>query len=398
VKGWPIVRLAEEVSINPKLPKKIDPRQSVSFVPMAAVDEIHGAIADRQDKTFEVVSKGFPTFINGDVLFAKITPCMENGKAAIASDLVNGIGAGSTEFFVLRPSRNVLPEYIFHFVRRRSFRESCKANFTGSAGQQRVPRSYLENVQFRLPPLDEQRRIVSLLDRAADIRRRADAARAKARAIIPALFLDMFGDPATNPKGWAVARLGDLLSRIDSGWSPVCGDGQPNNSEWGVLKLSAVKSFGFFGREAKCLKAGVSPRNDLEVQAGDLLFTRKNTLDLVGTAAIADSTSRFRMLPDTIFRLVPAAPQKVDGIYLCTMINLSSYRPVIRQLAAGAAASMPGISKGRLSSLTLPLPPLPLQAAFAEQARRIEATARALDAAAAKAEAMAAALSHDIFG
>jgi hypothetical protein len=82
-----------------------------------------------------------------------------------------------------------------------------RANFSGTAGQQRVLRSYLEKVSVPLPPLDEQRRIVGLLDRAAEIRRRAEAARAKARAIIPALFLDTFGDPASKPKGVGETHL-----------------------------------------------------------------------------------------------------------------------------------------------------------------------------------------------
>ena len=86
--GWPIRELGDVVEINPRLPKGIAAPQEVSFVPMAAVDEIHGSIADRQVREFGTVSKGFPTFTNGDVLFAKITPCMENGKAAIASGLV----------------------------------------------------------------------------------------------------------------------------------------------------------------------------------------------------------------------------------------------------------------------------------------------------------------------
>lgn len=194
--GWPLRQLSDVVEINPRPPSGIAASQTVSFVPMAAVDEVNGSIFDQQTREFGTVAKAFPIFANGDVLFAKITPCMENGKAAIALNLVNGIGAGSTEFFVLRPKQEVLPEYIFHFVRQSSFRKSCKANFTGSAGQQRVPRSYLERAPLPLPPLDEQRRIVRLLDRAADIRRRADAARVKTRAIIPALFLETFGDPA----------------------------------------------------------------------------------------------------------------------------------------------------------------------------------------------------------
>ncbi len=258
--------------------------------------------------------------------------------------------------------------------------------------------SVLLDMAIPLPPLDEQRRIVGLLDRAAEIRRRTDAARSRARAIIPALFLDTFGDPVTNPKGWPVAKLGSLLDRIDGGWSPVCGDGVPAPDQWGVLKLSAVKSSGFVGAEAKRLPENVAPRTDLEVREGDLLFTRKNTIDLVGTATVADDSGRKRMLPDTIFRLVSSNPARFVRQYVSALINLPSFRPAIRQLASGSASSMPGISKGRLSALEIPVPDFPLQTAFAEQAQRLESLARALDTACAKAEAISAALSAEMFG
>ena len=236
--GWPVASLGDVVQINPRAGSRVSPDLPVSFVPMAAVSERTGSIVSSDVRLFGEVSKGFPLFAENDVLFAKITPCMENGKAAIARKLENRTGAGSTEFFVLRPTSRILSEYVFYFLRRTSFRATCKANFTGSAGQQRVPKSFLEKVAITVPPLEEQRRIVGLLDRAAEIRRRADAARDKARAVIPALFLDTFGDPATNPKEWPVVDIGELVDRIDGGWSPTCGEGTPAHDEWGVLKLS----------------------------------------------------------------------------------------------------------------------------------------------------------------
>jgi type I restriction enzyme S subunit len=241
--------------------------------------------------------------------------------------------------------------------------------------------------------LEEQRRIVALLDRAGEIRRRAEAA----RAIIPAVFLDTFGDPATNSRGWPIVEVEDLVERIDGGWSPTCGDGVPQRDQWGVLKLSAVRAGGFDSNEAKLFPNQSEIRPELEVQDGDLLFTRKNTLDLVGTSTVVNNSPRGRMLPDTIFRLVPAEPAGFNAQYFAKLINFNTFRPIIRQLASGSAASMPGISKSRLRKLKIPLPPLALQTDFAEQVERIEALARNLNAAAAKAEATVAALSAEVF-
>ena len=151
--AYPVASLGEVVQINPRAarPDGASLLLPVTFVPMSAVSKQTGSIISPEVRTLGEVSKGFPAFAENDVLFAKITPCMENGKAAIARGLVNGVGAGSTEFFVLRPKRQVLADFIFHFIRRRSFREVCKANFTGTAGQRRVPKSFLENVQLPVP-------------------------------------------------------------------------------------------------------------------------------------------------------------------------------------------------------------------------------------------------------
>ena len=178
---------------------------------MAAVDERTGAIAVREERPLAEVSKGFTSFEDGDVLFAKITPCMENGKAALARSLTNGIGRGSTEFHVLRPGDRVLGEYIYHFVRRPQFRQEAKRNFTGTAGQQRVPKPFMENALVPLPPLAEQRRIVGILNRAARIKRLRARAAERLHEFIPALFVKMFGDPVENPMGWKIKPFTDLV-------------------------------------------------------------------------------------------------------------------------------------------------------------------------------------------
>ena len=167
MKSWPVRTLGEVCEINPRLPRTHEIRddQSVSFVPMAAVDELSGRIVGEQPRLFSEVKKGYTNFRNSDVLFAKITPCMENGKAAIASDLISGYGFGSTEFHVLRPGTDMLPEFVFYFVRRPEFRIEAKRNFTGTAGQQRVPTTFLSASRISVPPLSEQRRIVDLLSR-----------------------------------------------------------------------------------------------------------------------------------------------------------------------------------------------------------------------------------------
>lgn len=139
--------------INPRIPSQDLPDDlEVSFVPMAEVNENQGQITSCQIKELAEVKKGFTPFLENDVLFAKITPCMENGKAAIARGLSNGFGYGSTEFHVLRAGDLVTPEWIYGLIRLDIFRNIAKGNFIGSVGQQRVPTDFLRSFRVPLPP------------------------------------------------------------------------------------------------------------------------------------------------------------------------------------------------------------------------------------------------------
>jgi type I restriction enzyme S subunit len=395
VSSYPVAKLGDVVEINPGLPRGLRPSDAtpISFVPMAAVSETSGAIVTMEERPFGKVSLGFTLFANNDVLFAKITPCMENGKAAIARNLSNGQGAGSTEFFVLRPKSTVLPEFIYYFIRRASFRARCKANFTGSAGQQRVPKFYLEKVPLRLPPLEEQQRTVELLDRAAEIRRRADTTRAKARAIIPALFLDTFGDPGINPKDWPIVPLGDVVKCIVGGKNLKAGNG---TSTYRIMKVSAVTSGVLRPDESKPAPDEHRPSPDHHVWHGDFLFSRANTSELVGAVALAHNPPPGLLLPDKIWRIA-WNPELILPRFAYSLLRTSEIRRVFAVIGSGTSDSMKNISQAKLLRVRIPLPPIELQRRFAQQADLIEALARSLDAVAAKAEAMGAALSAEFF-
>jgi type I restriction enzyme S subunit len=131
---------------------------------MSAVDDVSGTITKQYRKLLGSVKKGYTYFKDNDVLFAKITPCMENGKSAIAKKLTNGIGFGSTEFHVIRPSKEISPQWIHSYIRQPWYREEAKRYFTSSVGQQRVPEEFIKKTEIPLPPLSEQERIVKYLD------------------------------------------------------------------------------------------------------------------------------------------------------------------------------------------------------------------------------------------
>ena len=155
-KEWGLTKLGECCELNPKRPRNIKDELLVSFVPMPAVSE-DGKIDCSDIRPYKEVSKGFTYFEENDVLFAKITPSMENGKGAVAKGLVNGIGSGSTEFHVLRPIVGKSnPYWLYIITMFKSFRLGAKKVMTGTGGQLRVPIGYLNNYPISLPPIELQ--------------------------------------------------------------------------------------------------------------------------------------------------------------------------------------------------------------------------------------------------
>lgn len=184
VQKYPLKKLGECCELNPRRPSlEIEDTDKVSFVPMPSVSE-NGYLQDVIDEEYGKVKKGFTYFENNDVLFAKITPCMENGKGAIAEGLTNNIGMGSTEFHVLRPIDGVSnPFWILTLTRLPIFRERAAKNMSGTGGQKRVPGKYLEGFMVGLPPIEEQNRFETIF-------RQADKSEFDG---IKSQFIEMFG-------------------------------------------------------------------------------------------------------------------------------------------------------------------------------------------------------------
>lgn len=197
---WTATKLSDICQINPRGNSGLAEDDEVSFVPMAAVSESSGTIVGAETRQLREVKKGFTPFQEGDVLFAKITPCMENGKASVARNLVNHRGYGSTEFHVMRPSALVLAEWIFAIIRTAEFRRAAASSFQGAVGQQRVTASFLESFRIPLPPLSEQQRIVEILHEAEAIRRLRAEAETKTAELIPAIFHNALDQTETSRK------------------------------------------------------------------------------------------------------------------------------------------------------------------------------------------------------
>ena len=168
-KGWQTKTLAEVCQIKPPKSEardKVLAGSLVSFLPMENMGVDEKFVQATQSKPLSAVVGSYTYFADGDVLLAKITPCFENGKLGIADGLTNGIGFGSSEYFVFRPNTTLNKEWLYYFLSRETFRVEGAARMTGAVGHKRVSKEFIESYPIPVPSLPEQQRIVGLLDEA----------------------------------------------------------------------------------------------------------------------------------------------------------------------------------------------------------------------------------------
>ena len=161
--GWAETTLSKIAAVNPKN-GELNSLLS-GFIPMTLAPTDFNGHLEFEEREWDEIKKKYTHFANGDVIFAKVTPCFENGKAAIVSDLPNGIGAGSSEFYVLRPlDKGISASYIFANIKSHEFMQTGAENMTGAVGLRRVPRKFVEEFKVNLPPPAEQKVIADKLD------------------------------------------------------------------------------------------------------------------------------------------------------------------------------------------------------------------------------------------
>lgn len=165
--NWQMVELGKVCDINPKKSeiKNMPESMDVAFVPMSDINENNISFSHKETKKLSEVYSGYTYFKNGDVLLSKVTPCFENGKAGLASNLTNGIGFGSSEFYVLRAKESVLPQWVYICIKEPKFQEQGKNSMTGTGGLQRIPKDFIQNWKIPLPDLKTQHQIISEIER-----------------------------------------------------------------------------------------------------------------------------------------------------------------------------------------------------------------------------------------
>lgn len=366
-KAWPRVPLGEVCQINPRRTPGLDRADDAptSFVPMAAIDEQSGTIRDLIERPFGELRKGFTYFENGDVIFAKITPCMQNGKHAICRKLRGGFGFGSTEFHVLRPGPRITSSWVHYFVRRRDILDRAVSAFTGTAGQQRLPESFLRELEIPLPPLAEQERIAGRLTEQLGAVERARAAAAErlaaAEALPAALLSEVFDGPQAS--GWETRRIDEVCDLLPS--KSIASDG---DTEVRAITTACLTERGFRAEGIKTARMRAADVPGCTVRRGELLIARSNTPDLVGRASIYLGEPEGIVATDLTIRLWARGGDKgALPEYLAAYMSFLFQTGYWKERAGGASGSMKKITREQLSGEVVPLPSPTVQRCIAAE-------------------------------
>ena len=442
--GWAMTTLGEACLINP--PFFIEPVEDdleLSFLPMAAVEAGTGRIDLSRTRLFTDVRKGYTRFSEGDVLFAKITPCMENGKIAVAKGLTNNCGCGSTEFHVLRPHKGVTGNFLLFFLLQDTFRREAQGHMAGTAGQLRVPTGFLEEALLPLPPLPEQHRIVEEIEKQftrldasvaalkrvqANLKRyrasvlkaacegklvptEAELARSEGREyeqadrVLERVLAERRAywesqekrrgrykgpvEPDTSalpeiPEGWMWATVGQLSSRIEYGTSTKASSvptGIP------VLRMGNIQNGELNFSDLKYLEADSSEIQKTMLSHGDLLFNRTNSAELVGKSAVYKDRYPKACFASYLIRVSFLSDISPD--YVCTFINSRHGRAYIAQVR-NQQVGQANVNGTKLAAMPIPLPPLTEQCRIVAEVERrlsvVQQTEAAVEANLTRAE------------
>ena len=357
--SWLRVKLGDVAIINPRPPRDVDESQQVTFVAMASASE-EGYLLASEARIFSETKKGFTYFDKNDVLLAKITPCFENGKCLRPGQIPTEIGFGSTEFHVIRPVSEKLDGlYLFYVLWNEQFRFLGQKSMSGAAGQKRVGSDFLKGFEIPLPPLPEQKRIAAILDKADAIRRKRQQAIQLADDFLRAVFLDMFGDPVTNPKGFPVGTIRDLVDTANYGSSAKASE---TEGEFPILRMGNITYSGAIEfSDLKYIDISKKDQPKYLVEKGDLLFNRTNSKELVGKAAVYDRDD-VAAIAGYLVRV--RMNEKGNSYYVSGYLNSMHGKSTLQSMCK-SIVGMANINAQEMQDIKILLPPIEMQNKYA---------------------------------
>ena len=387
--GWTRRRLRFDVRLNPKKSSlDMEPEELVSFIPMDAVGEYGGLSLD-DARELEVVYDGYTYFADGDLCIAKITPCFENGKGALAAGLTNGVGFGTTELHVVRPGPNIDPCFLFYVSLADDFRKLGESEMYGAGGQKRIDESFIKDWMAPLPTLDTQRRIARFLDEKTtridgliDKKRQLlNRLAGKRQALITrAVSKGLNAQAPTKPSGigwlgdipahWEVKRLRFLLNggTLNGLYKPKEAF-DPEGIPF-VQMGEAFRSPVFDGGTEDCVDASNDEIEKWGLMNGDFLIARRSIVfEGSGKSVLVSGLRGPHLFESSMIRIRPQNSQDHSqylSFYFQSHIGRASILSVTKRV------TISGIDSQQLKSIHVPVP-------LDSEARDIAATCETWD-------------------
>lgn len=363
--SWPMVKLGDVAPATPVKDINLNQDELVWQLNLDQVESNTGQVIDKVKKPALKAGSSTYFFNNEHVLYSKLRPYLN--KVVIPDEL----GIATTELVPMKPDQKRLnKKYLAYYLRSKPFVEWISTQVSG-AKMPRVVMSVFWQHEMPLPPLDEQERIVSILDKSDGIRQKREQAIKLADDFLRTTFLEMFGDPVENPKGWKKDKIKKGVLDITSGWSAT-GENIPCKlDEFGVLKISSVTSGIFKPEENKVVDRETIPASKKLIfpQKGDLLFSRANTRELVAAICMVHQDYDNLFLPDKLWSIKLNHELLLPEFFLILIQN-EKVRELLTKQATGTSGSMLNISKNKFEETEIIFPEINLQKDFCNTFRK----------------------------
>jgi type I restriction enzyme S subunit len=382
---WEIKRLKFVAEINPEtLPDDANSDYLFNYLDISSVDSDGRIVATEATSFGAAPSRARRIVRKGDTLLSTVRTYL-TAIAHIAENVDDLIA--STGFAVLRPAPSLDSRFFFRLIQSKPFVTNVVA-YSEGVGYPAISPSTLATLPAWVPPLPEQRAIAAFLDRETA---KIDSSLAKKERLI-----ELLGEKRTSlishavtggldpsvplkdtgiewlgqiPARWQVKRLKFCLASIEQGWSPSCENRRAEPEEWGVLKVGCVNGTQFDPSEQKALPVEVQPIVELEIKPGDILVSRANTRELLGSAALVYDVRPRLLLCDKLYRL-KVLPHAADSAYLVMLLGSKFARYQLERDATGTSGSMQNIGQDTVENLLVPVPPLDEQVRMRNQMAR----------------------------
>ena len=329
-----------------------------------------------------------------DILLCKINPRINRVWVVKGESEYQKIA--SSEWIVVR-TEEYNPEFLAWYFKSPKFKKMMVSEVTGIGGS--LTRAQPKFVaEYPVPVISEKEqneivRILSTLDKVIDLRKKELE---QLENLVRGRFVELFGDVKQNPFGWNISSIGEVISLCEAGWSGNGTQRKKNDGEVAVLKVSAVTKGYFIPEECKVLDDQNTIKKYVFPEAGDLLFSRANTREMVGATAVITQDYPEYILPDKLWKV--RFIDTVNVWYMKYILSSESVRSIFSSVSTGTSGSMYNVSMEKFKTIVIPLPPLELQQQFADFVKQVNKSKVAVQKALDEAQLLFDSLMQEYFG